>query len=151
MMYPFDVLPTKDGWVALAAVTDANWRELATIIGHPELIDDPIASIGAARARNRDILAPYIEPWVAERTTAEVMEILGGRVPVGPVNNAEAVFHDPHCRARNMLVEIEQPGTSAPVTVAGVPIKFTKTPGRVRGRAPKLGEHTAADVLKRWA
>jgi crotonobetainyl-CoA:carnitine CoA-transferase CaiB-like acyl-CoA transferase len=41
-----------------------------------------------------------------------------------------------------MLVDVEQPGSSTPVKVAGVPIKMSLTPGRVRCRAPLLGEHT---------
>jgi crotonobetainyl-CoA:carnitine CoA-transferase CaiB-like acyl-CoA transferase len=42
-----------------------------------------------------------------------------------------------------MLVEVEQPGSATPVTVAGVPVHLSATPGAVRGRAPRLGEHTA--------
>jgi crotonobetainyl-CoA:carnitine CoA-transferase CaiB-like acyl-CoA transferase len=42
-----------------------------------------------------------------------------------------------------MLVELEQPGSATPVTVAGLPIKLTATPGSVGRRAPLLGEHTA--------
>jgi crotonobetainyl-CoA:carnitine CoA-transferase CaiB-like acyl-CoA transferase len=41
-----------------------------------------------------------------------------------------------------MIVELEHPGSKRSVSVAGVPIKFTETPGTVRLRAPLLGEHS---------
>jgi crotonobetainyl-CoA:carnitine CoA-transferase CaiB-like acyl-CoA transferase len=47
-----------------------------------------------------------------------------------------------------MLVEILDAGTG-PITVAGLPIKLSATPGQVQGRAPRLGEHTEA-VLAEW-
>jgi crotonobetainyl-CoA:carnitine CoA-transferase CaiB-like acyl-CoA transferase len=41
-----------------------------------------------------------------------------------------------------MLVEVEQPGDNAPLTITGCPIKFTETPSGIYSRAPMLGEHT---------
>src|SRR5262249_31068605 len=76
-------------------------------------------------------------------TKREVVEKLGGKVPVGPVNTAEDIFADPHARTRGMLVEVEQPGRNRPVVLAGPAIKLTGTPAAVYRRPPRLGEHTA--------
>jgi crotonobetainyl-CoA:carnitine CoA-transferase CaiB-like acyl-CoA transferase len=46
-----------------------------------------------------------------------------------------------------MIVEVEQPGCPAPVTIAGIPIRMTETPGSVRRRAPPLGEDSG-DILR---
>lgn len=46
-----------------------------------------------------------------------------------------------------MLVDVDQPGSARPVTIAGIPIKLSRTPGSIRRRAPLLGEHTA-EVIK---
>jgi alpha-methylacyl-CoA racemase len=46
-------------------------------------------------------------------------------------------------RAREMVVEVHQPGANGPVRLLGVPIKMSATPGdphRLPG--PGLGEHT---------
>src|SRR3954453_5887533 len=51
-------------------------------------------------------------------------------------------------RAREMVVEIEQPGAADPVRLLGIPVKMSATPGdpgRLPG--PGLGEHTE-DVLR---
>ena len=50
-----------------------------------------------------------------------------------------------HFTAREMIVEVEQPG-STPIRIAGTPIKMTRTPGGVRRRSPILGEDTRAQL-----
>jgi crotonobetainyl-CoA:carnitine CoA-transferase CaiB-like acyl-CoA transferase len=44
-------------------------------------------------------------------------------------------------------VEIDVPRTG-PIKMAGLPVKFTDTPGQIRRPPPRLGEHSA-DVLRR--
>jgi crotonobetainyl-CoA:carnitine CoA-transferase CaiB-like acyl-CoA transferase len=61
---------------------------------------------------------------------------------VGAVNTVEDIVNDPHVKAREMLADVEQPGTGRSVTIAGSPIKLTATPASVRHRAPMHGEHT---------
>ena len=41
-----------------------------------------------------------------------------------------------------MIVRVPHPGLDHETAIAGVAIKMTETPGRVRHRAPLLGEHT---------
>lgn len=81
--------------------------------------------------------------WSGSRTTADIVALLGGDVPVGPVNDMEAIWHGPHVAARGMLVAMEQPDGSRPLTVAGQPIKMTKSATGVRRRPPRLDEHGA--------
>jgi len=40
------------------------------------------------------------------------------------------------------VVELDQPGTAQPVKQLGVPVKLSRTPGRVDQPGPALGEHT---------
>jgi crotonobetainyl-CoA:carnitine CoA-transferase CaiB-like acyl-CoA transferase len=44
-------------------------------------------------------------------------------------------------RAREMVVELDQPGTDG-VRQLGVPVKLSRTPGAPGGPGPALGEHT---------
>jgi crotonobetainyl-CoA:carnitine CoA-transferase CaiB-like acyl-CoA transferase len=68
-------------------------------------------------------------------------------IPFGPVMDIAEIAQDPHFSARAMILPIEQPGSASPISVAGVPIKMTRTPGGVRQRAPLLGEH-AVELLR---
>jgi crotonobetainyl-CoA:carnitine CoA-transferase CaiB-like acyl-CoA transferase len=48
-------------------------------------------------------------------------------------------------RAREMVVELDQPGAQRPVRLLGVPVKLSRTPGDAnRAPGPGLGEHTRA-------
>jgi crotonobetainyl-CoA:carnitine CoA-transferase CaiB-like acyl-CoA transferase len=138
---PFDVFATSDGFVTIAAPEDGQWAFLVEAMGRPDLGDDRYAT-KEARIMRQDDVRGAVSGWAGARTTAEVLRALGGRVPVGPVQTVADIFADPHVRARDMLVEVEQPGSGSRRAIAGSPIKLTLTPTAVRRRAPLLGEHT---------
>ena len=138
---PFGIFPTADGACALAAPT-VHWPLLCEAIGRPDLVDDPRTRSNRDRNRHRALVDEVISAWTSARSTAQVVAELGGRVPVGPVHTNQDLFADPHLREREMLVEIETPGASRPTTFANTAIKYTRTPGGVSRRPPRLGEHT---------
>jgi crotonobetainyl-CoA:carnitine CoA-transferase CaiB-like acyl-CoA transferase len=140
----YGVYPTSDGRVTIAAPSDDLSARLFRRIGRPEMAaDERFATVGA-RLDNAAELRVVIEGWTRARTTGEVVESLAGVVAVGAVQDAAAVVTDPHLRARAMTVPVEHPHHPDPVTVAGVPVKMTRSPGAVRDRAPLLGEHARA-------
>jgi crotonobetainyl-CoA:carnitine CoA-transferase CaiB-like acyl-CoA transferase len=142
VLSPFDVYETTDGAAAIAAPSDAHWKALCVAMERPDLVDDERTRNVFARSGNRAFTNDCILAWTKARTTRAVVEDLAGRVPVGPVQTAEDIFHDPHARVRGMLAEVETPGGNAPLTLAGAPIKLTETPSGVYRRPPLVGEHT---------
>jgi crotonobetainyl-CoA:carnitine CoA-transferase CaiB-like acyl-CoA transferase len=137
---PFGVFATADGAVALAAPTN-HWPVLCEVMDRPDLVDDERTRDNRARNANRSLVMEVVEGWLRERTTREVLDALGGRVPVGPVNDNEMLFEDPHLEAREMLVALETPGGDRPTVFANSPIKFTRTKAGANRRAPLLDEH----------
>jgi crotonobetainyl-CoA:carnitine CoA-transferase CaiB-like acyl-CoA transferase len=137
---PFDIFPTKDGSAAIAAPGDHQWAEFCRCIGRPELIDDPRCAKARERTRNRAFTDEVVGGWAAAHTTAEVVEALGGKVPVGPVRTPAQLFDDPHTAARDMLVAVPQP-SGRPTVQVNTPMRFSATPAGVWRRAPKLDEH----------
>ena len=131
IFFPFDIFACSDGHIAVCASDDHQWAFLCEAMGRPELI-------GAEPSESRG----EVERWFARHTAAEITELLGAVIPVGAVQSVDEIYADPHAAARQMLVEVDQPGSATPVTVAGLPIKLTRTPGAVRHRAPLLGEHS---------
>ena len=140
---PFDVFDAKDGQIAIAAPTDKHWRLLCDIIGRPELGKDERYSRNEGRQKHAAEIRAIVGEWTAQRTRAEITEILSRLVAAGPVNTMADIFDDPHVAAREMLPEIEQAG-GRPVKLAGQPIKLTRTPSRIYRRAPVLGEDSEA-------
>lgn len=141
-MAPFDTVRVADGVIALAAPHDPQFRELARLIENPALAEDPRFANEELRWTNRGMLMTEIERFTATRTKAQLRELFGGKVPFSPIYTAQDIFADPHFAARDMLPQVEQPGSARPATVPGVPVKLSRTPGGVRHRAPLLGEHT---------
>jgi crotonobetainyl-CoA:carnitine CoA-transferase CaiB-like acyl-CoA transferase len=139
---PFDVYPTSDGAVAIAAPTDNHWAKLCEIIGRADLVNDQRTRNNARRAQNREFVTDVMTRWTRVRTKREIVAALGGSVPVGPANTAAEIFSDPHVAARAMLSEIQLPGDNPAMKVVGTPIKFARTPAGVYRRPPLLGEHT---------
>jgi crotonobetainyl-CoA:carnitine CoA-transferase CaiB-like acyl-CoA transferase len=142
VLCPFDIFPTRDGAVAIAAPGENHWKILCDAIGRPELVTDDRTRNVNRRVANADLVRGILTEWTKARSTREIVGAIGGKVPVGPVNTAKDVFEDPHPRARGMLVEVEQPGDNPSIVLAGCPIKLTGTPSGIYARAPRLGEHT---------
>ena len=68
-------------------------------------------------------------------------------MPSTPVNNIAQIVAEEQVAAREMVVGLEVPG-AGPIRMAGLPLKFTETPGAVTLPPPRLGEHTEL-VLRR--
>jgi crotonobetainyl-CoA:carnitine CoA-transferase CaiB-like acyl-CoA transferase len=138
---PFDIYPTADGHCAIAAPGPAHWALLCAAMDRVDLIDDERTVSNRERIQNPAFVRQVVSEWTSTRTTREVVEALGGRVPVGPVNDAAALFADPHLHARQMLVAVEQPGSPRPVVLPNSSMKFTATPAGIYRRPPRLDEH----------
>ena len=84
---------------------------------------------------------------LTQESTSYWMELLEkAGVVAGPIYNMEQVYQDPQVRARDMLVDLEDPQLGTLHNI-GIPVKLSKTPGRIRHRAPGLGEHSV-EILK---
>ena len=142
LLVPFGLFPAKDGHVSLGVPNDKFWVPLVTLMGRPELATDPRYRLRDDRVARRLEVEALVAEWTARHTKRELSDLLGGTIPFGPVFDAADIFADPHFRVREMLVDTEMPGTDQPVTVAGTPVRMTGTPGGVRQRAPRTGEHT---------
>ncbi len=142
LLCPFEVFPTRDGWVAICAPADHQWRALCAAMGRPQLGDDPRFATNAQRVQHIQEVRRLVSDWTSGLTKAQVVDAIADLVPCGPVQDAGEIYNDPHVRARQMIVELEHPGCLRPKAIAGLPIKLTATPGEVRQRAPLLGEHT---------
>jgi crotonobetainyl-CoA:carnitine CoA-transferase CaiB-like acyl-CoA transferase len=142
VLCPFDIFPTRDGAVAIAAPGENHWKILCDALGRMDLVTDDRTRNVNRRVANAEFVRGLITDWTKTHTTREIVDAIGGKVPVGPVNTAKDIFEDPHPWARGMLVEVETPGDNPPLVLAGCPIKLTGTPSGIYARAPRLGEHT---------
>ena len=140
-LYPFDLFPTKDGRVAIAAVQPHHWDLLCAAMDRPDLMSDERSATNAARLVHVDWVEEQICAWTTTLTRAEVVAKLDGSIPAGPVQNMEDIYRDPHVGAREMLETCQPGGDNPAITLAANPIKFTATPTTLYQEPPTLGQH----------
>ena len=139
----YNTFEAADGFVCISAVFDHEWIKLTAAIGQPDLGFDERFFSTEARLANDDEANEIVAAWIRSRTKAEILEAIGTSIPVAPIQSAKDLFDDEHLRQREMIVEVEHPGSSQPGVVAGVPIRFLSTPAGIKSRAPLLGEHSS--------
>jgi len=136
---PYNAYRCGDGlFVHVACYNDKFFRNLCIAIDRPELADDERYSSADARLAHTAELDEAIAAFLAGRPRTEALERLWAHdVIAGPVNGYDDVFADPQVLHNEMVVELEGR------RIAGVPVRLSQTPGSVRRRPPRLGEHTA--------
>ncbi len=138
-LFPYNAFEAADGHVVIAAFNDRHWRNLCESMSRPDLAAEYDAA--ADRLRNRDQLRDEIADWTRDRPADAIVGELEGSVPSAPVQDTADIFADDHPRAREMLVEVDQPGADRDVTIAGSPIKMSETNPQPGERAPLVDEH----------
>jgi crotonobetainyl-CoA:carnitine CoA-transferase CaiB-like acyl-CoA transferase len=147
-LVPWQAFPTSDGYVVVAARDEKFWQNLCDAIGRPDLKNDERTRDNAARVANRDFLIPLLTTAFLSKATSEWLTILDAHdIPNSPVNDVEAVFHDPQVIARGMIRSYQHP-TLGEIRYPPSPVKFSDWTGSDRP-APMLGEHTAGVLSER--
>ena len=134
---------TRDGrYVMALALTPRQWRSLCSAV---EMEFPPEFEREEVRFQRRTEVWARLEPWVAERTLAEVAAVFdASSVLWGPYRTfKQLVTEDSRLREGRLFAMVEQPGVGSwPVT--GSPVAFGGVPPVPPRRAPALGEHTDA-------
>lgn len=139
---PYQVFRTRDGWVTIGPNTEPLWRRFCSVIGRPELAEDPRFKERRGRVANRKALVALLEEVLVRESTQHWTDLLNdAAIPVGPVRTYDEVYADPQVKAREMVAEIDHPIAGRTRTL-GIPVKLSATPGKLRRPAPRLGEHT---------
>jgi formyl-CoA transferase len=140
---PTNAYRCQDGKYALIAGNgDSIYRRLMEKIDRLDLANDPELAQNDGRVRHVARIDAAISTWTAERSLDEVLAALkDANIPSGKIYDASDIAADPHYQAREMLLASTlDDGT--PVTLPGIVPKLALTPGRVKSRAPTLGQHT---------
>jgi crotonobetainyl-CoA:carnitine CoA-transferase CaiB-like acyl-CoA transferase len=100
-----------------------------------------------ARVKNMDAVETLIQSILEQKTTAEWLDIMEKVDSLGgPILTPEQVFENPQILANDMIVSVDHP-VCGKVDMIGIPIKLSRTPGRVKGPPPTLGQHNE-EILK---
>ena len=133
---------TKDGYVAIAAVTEEQWTNLFIAVDRAELLADPRFSTSDARLANLEEFRAEVAKVGEDLTTEELLRRLReADVPCGPFVGLEDVPEFEQVIANDCIVESEHPAMGR-IREPRPAAKFGATPSRIQSPAPTLGEHT---------
>jgi crotonobetainyl-CoA:carnitine CoA-transferase CaiB-like acyl-CoA transferase len=103
-LVPMGCFRSKDGWVNIAGPSGRLLRRFCAAIGLPDLPNDARFDSGSKRSANRAELNAIVAERLAQRTTAEWVEVLNeARVPCGPVYSMDQVFADEQVRHLDLV------------------------------------------------
>jgi alpha-methylacyl-CoA racemase len=126
-----------DGYVTLGALEPKFWKAFCVGVGREDLLERAFDSPGSDthRALEAIFAARTRDDWRAFAAEHDCC--------LEPVMDLDEALDSELVAAREMVVEVDQPGAERPVRLLGVPIKLSRTPGDPRrAPGPGLGEHT---------
>jgi formyl-CoA transferase/CoA:oxalate CoA-transferase len=153
---PYETYRTADGFINVAVASEGLWRAFCKLLmdrgldGSPPLGGDPRFQRNRDRVEHREALGAALEPILLTRPSGEwLADLEAAGVPCGPILNVDELLGHERVRARGMVQAVPHPslaarGGPAEVTLTGVPIKLSETPGALRAAPPLLGEHREA-------
>ena len=147
MVAPYQVFPTRDGELMVAAGNDRLFEALCAVLEAPELASDPRFRTNPDRARNRAELVSLVSERLLGRDTAEWADLLSAAgVPAAPVANVADVVSATQTEVLGMLQPVAHPAIPD-LRLTALPLSFERERVAHRLPPPAVGEHTA-EVLR---
>lgn len=136
---PGNIYKCKDGYIAISLKNDADWNLFCQKMN----LNSPNSfASNDERLQHRNDVDNFVQQAVKDKTRAEIEHLVhdANLCVYGVINIVEAL-DDPQLNARNMIIEVDDPGVG-PVKLVGNPIKMSKNPPITNIPSPKLGQHT---------
>jgi crotonobetainyl-CoA:carnitine CoA-transferase CaiB-like acyl-CoA transferase len=146
---PSGIFRCRDGYVAVVAGADGEFRGLAAALDRPELADEARFRTAAARRApaHADALDLLIAAWCAGLERAEVAAAARAHgFAAAPVMDGGDQYRDAHFRARGSVWELDDPVYGRVVDYGPAP-KLSATPARHKWAGKPVGWHNH-QVLK---
>lgn len=146
-LVPYDVYECQDGYFSAGIASDSGWPKFCETIGMHELIEDPRFVDNDLRCKNYEEFTAIVSKYFKTKTKIELADtFVATGVPSAPVLTVPEIMEHPQIIARDMMVELEDPGIGKHLAI-GNPMKLSKTPAVIQKGAPLMGEDTD-DILR---
>ncbi|MFV0307489.1 MAG: CaiB/BaiF CoA transferase family protein [Desertimonas sp.] len=130
-----------DRWIILNMPEQRWWSPFCTVIGRPDLIDDPRFSTAKGRYDNMPEAIAALDAAFARHTLSEWGRRFDQAGLIwGPASSIRDLASDAQAEASGMFPTVEHPAGS--FRTVGVPMRLSSVDIGPRGPAPGIGEHT---------
>jgi crotonobetainyl-CoA:carnitine CoA-transferase CaiB-like acyl-CoA transferase len=138
------IFKTLDGYITVGSLSDAEWRGLCGVIGRPDWVDDPRFKTPALRSHNAAERIALVGAILATGESQAWLDRLDeAEVPCAPVLRRADVMNNVQVVNNELIEYFDQP-TVGTVRQARPAARFDRTPSRIGGPAPRIGQHTDA-------
>ena len=133
----------NDRWCVIAVYGEDEWKRFAALVEESGSKRDSRFATHWQRIRHKDELDKWVTNWTLQRDPYDVMKTVQEiGVCAAVVQDVEDQFkRDVQYAATGFLVNLTEPEAGDVVT-ENVPVRLSESPGKVRGLAPLMGEHT---------
>jgi succinate--hydroxymethylglutarate CoA-transferase len=143
-LVPSQLYRTRDGWIFIMCNKQKFWEALTQALGRPEWASDPRFATFGARLANRERLTELIDAILRERTTAQWLAELAGKVPAAPVHDVAQALDSAFVAERNGVAEYAYPdGRRARMIACPIRVPGASPPARA---ARAMGADTEAEL-----
>ncbi|BDB27421.1 CoA transferase [Cupriavidus sp. P-10] len=140
---PSDIFRVTDGWIIAQVIGQPLFRRWATLVGMPELADDPRFGDDLGRGEHGEFLSGLMGKWCAGRTRAEALQALEqARIPAAPIYSPREALDDASIQDSGAYIWLDYPGLPRKAPIVAPPAMLSRTPPDVARRPPTVGEHT---------
>lgn len=144
---PYDLYPTKDGYINIAVGNDSLWKKFCDATGLESYKDAPRFLTIKDRKENRNELQQIVKDALITKSSEEWVKIFTEHdVPNGNIRTIKEVFADDELKRRNMIATMWHP-TAGNFEFMGNPVKMSTQTEIENFPPPLLGEHTSK-ILK---
>ncbi|MET0986039.1 MAG: CoA transferase [Steroidobacteraceae bacterium] len=129
----------EDRWVAIVVRNDAEWLQLARIIGGDSLSEDARFTTLQQRKAHEDEIERIVTEWTCTRDALEIENRLqAAGIPAHVVASSEDFGADPQLQARHHVVRMPHPHGGESV-VESSRFELSETPAHIARCAPTYG------------
>ncbi|MDB5715659.1 MAG: formyl-CoA transferase [Sphingomonadales bacterium] len=141
---PYNVYPTRDGFIAIICNAERHWVGLCDAMGRPDLASDDRFKAMTARVANMETIDAIVGDWTKAQDKGPLFDLLiQHRVPCAPVRDLPEVIADRAMHKRGALLDIDHP-VYGKLTVCRSPLRFSDVDQAEYVPFPSYGEHNSA-------
>ncbi len=143
------IFKTSNGYITAGAVSNAEWQGMCLALDREEWLDDDRFSTPGGRVRYVSERLKMTAEVIATRTTEHWLKVLDEHhVPSAPVLSRKELLTHEQIIENKLIEEMDQPGLGR-VRQPRPAARFSGTPAKIQGPAPRLGEHSR-EILKHF-
>ncbi len=133
---------SDDKWIDIVIISDGEFVSLCHALGEPHLAEDERFATALSRTKHSGLLRELLDGLLSTKPLDEWLTVLKENdVPCAPVVNRKHVLQSEQVKANGYGLTMDYPGVGK-TEMVNIPLRIKANPGKVKRRAPLLGEHT---------